>query len=252
MSRFQSLLVGSLVIGQLVATPMVFAASGKDSKYSKTTNFNLPASFFFPATVKPVATPSPTPTATSKSTTTKYILPVIVTFKPATTPSVVATPVKPVPTPMSVILGVSPSPLPTKASVKQSVLPQDKKDTIKVYFNSMQGKLSDLIEKLGNLAARMESKLVELKEKNINTTAIEKALSSAKDKIAQAKADLADAATKVNDLLVSTDRKAAFDSLKVAVLDVQENLKVAHELLTEGANQLKKAYQSMTSASANK
>ncbi len=250
MSRFQSLLVGSLVLGQIAVPSVAFAASGNDYKYTKTTNFSLPANFFFSATTKPVATPSPTPSATTKSTPTKYILPVIVTFKPVTTPSAVASPVKPSvqPTPVP---STSASPVATKAPSKQSVLPQDKKDTIKVYFNSMQKKLNDLVEKLGNLAARMDTKVAELKTKGISTDAIEKALNAAKAKIAEAKAALAEAATKVDTLLTSSDRKAAFDSLKVVVLGVQDNLKVAHELLTEGASQLKAAYQSITSASAN-
>lgn len=253
MSRFQSLLVGSLVIGQLLVPSVAFAASGKYSKNSKTTTFSLPANFFLPIATKPQAspTPAPVPTATTKTSTSQYNLPVIFTFNPVPTPTTVAASVKPLAMPIGVPL-VTASPEATKSPVKQSVLPQEKKDTIKMYFNSMQGKLSDLVEKLGNLAARMESKVAELKDKNVNTTAIEKAITAAKDKIAKAKADLADAAIKVNDLLVSADRKAAFDSLKAVVLDVQENLKVAHELLTEGAGQLKKAYQSMTPASANK
>lgn len=250
MSRFQSLLVGSLVIGQIVMPSVAFAASGSTYKYTKTTNFSLPGNFFFSATPKPVVTPSPTPSATAQSAPTKYILPVIVSFKPIATPSVVASPLKPTLQP-SIVPSSSVSAIPTKASIKQSILPQDKKDTIKVYFNSMQKKLNNLIEKLSNLSARMDTKVAELKAKGISTEAIEKVLNAAKMKIAEAKTDLADAATKIEELLTSSDRKAAFDSLKKVVLAVQGNLKVAHELLTDSANQLKKAYQSITSASAN-
>lgn len=259
MSRFQSLLVASLVVGQVLVPSVAFASLRKDSRYSKTTTFSLPANFFLPVTSRPQVSPSPTPVPSTPARTVspQYNLPVIFTFNPVptptavATPTTVATPIRPLVVPTGISLTTA-SPEATKAPVKQSVLPQDKKDTIKVYFNSMQAKLSDLIEKLGNLAARMESKVAELQQKNVNTSAIEKALNAAKDKIAKAKADLADAGAKVNDLLVSDDRKKAFDSLKVVVLDVQNNLKVAHELLTEGANQLKNAYQSMNVASANK
>ncbi len=248
MSRFQSLFIGGLVVSQLML-PLTAQASSKESgkETTKVTNFTLPANFFFPTTTKSVATPTPTPSPSSTAkSTTKYTLPVIVTFKPVVTSVPVAPKVTPTATPSATPMVVA-----TKAPVKEVALPQDKKDTIKRFYESMQSKLSDLSDKLSNLAARMDTKVAELKTKGISTIAIEKALTAAKAKIALAKTDLADASSKANALLDSADRKLAFDALKVAVLDVQNNLKTAHELLTEAANQLKTAYQTLPAVKAN-
>lgn len=237
MSRFTSLLVGSLLVSQIVLPVAAHASSRESEKESskrttKVSNFTLPTNFFLPVITKPIATPTPAPTPTSTpKSTTKYILPVIVTFQPVVSPT--------------------PAPIVAKGPVKEIALPQDKKDTIKRFYDSIQGKLSDLNDKLSNLAARMDVRVTELKTKGVNTSEIEKALDAAKAKIALAAIDLTDATSKANVLLDSADRKAAFDALKLAVLDVQDNLKTAHGLLTEAANQLKVAYQTLSATKAN-
>lgn len=257
MSRFSSLLVGSLLVSQIVL-PVAAHASSRESeressrRVSRVSPIILPTNFFLPVTARPVVTPTPAPSPTNTpKPTTKYILPVIVTFKPVVTPSPVVTPTAtsrstPVASPTS-----TPFTQPTKEPVKEITLPQDKKDTIKRFYDSMYGKLDDLSSKLTNLAARMDARVAELKTKGVSTISIEKALDAAKAKIVLAKTNLADATIKADTLVESADRKAAFDDLKLAILGVQDNLKSAHELLTEAANQLKTAYQTLPAVKAN-
>lgn len=280
MSRLSSFLLGSLMVGQILLPVSVQASDGSHDADDRKVRSAFTFSHFFP-----VLTPTPRPT---RSVVPTVLLPIITTFRPTTAPvapSAVSSPVSaPVPTAVPTVIvpvilplvtttsspssvpstsaaptlspSVAPLPLPAGAVMltphqedkKEVVLPQEKKDAVKQFYNSMQDRLNEVIDKLTNLSDRMSVKVTELKNKDIDTSSIEKALTAAQTQIGLAKTGLADADKKANALLNSQDRKAAFDTFKSTILSVQGNLKSAHELLTNAANELKLAYQKISAA----
>ncbi|MBL7036894.1 hypothetical protein ISR94_03625 [Candidatus Microgenomates bacterium] len=129
----------------------------------------------------------------------------------------------------------------TKREEVQVKLSASRRERIRSFSGKMVTRIEALIERLGNLIARMEARIVKINEgeSDINTTQAASDIAEAKVLLASASTSLTDMSAAMDSVLESDDPKNAFIEVRTILKDIKADLKEIHRLLVHSIGELK-------------
>ena len=149
----------------------------------------------------------------------------------------------------------------TKISVKQQVqsakeeikqvteeLTQEKLAIIDEAFTGMKEQFATATQRMKDIAAGMTTKVNELTNKGIDTSAVKSLIATAQSKLQNVVVAVAKAQEQLKGFVTALDRQAAFQAFRTTVEAIQENLKSAQTALRDAALKLRAIYQTLNTA----
>lgn len=118
-------------------------------------------------------------------------------------------------------------------------LGEERAKRIEQFFNQMVKKFENAIDRLNNLADRIESRLKKTEDAGNDVSKPRDLLKVARDKITAVETALSDAKAKFADMAKSENPKAAFEKVKELVKGVAQKVKEAHKALVDVITSIK-------------
>lgn len=118
-------------------------------------------------------------------------------------------------------------------------LGEERAKRIEQFFNNMVRKFENAIDRLNNLAERIESRLTKTEDAGNDVAKQRDLLKVARDKITAVETALSDAKAKFAEMAKSENPKEAFKKVKELAHSVAEKVKEAHKALVDVVTSLK-------------
>ena len=129
--------------------------------------------------------------------------------------------------------------IPTKKAEIKAKLTEKRQQLIRQFFFRMVKRLGAAITRLEKLILRIESRLAKLESQGEDVSKIKIEVADAKTKLVKTKEDLELAKTKLEDVLISEDPKAAFAEVKNLIKGVKTQLIEVHRILVHVIGDIK-------------